>query len=376
MKEHLLIAGDLIPTELNYKEFIEGKSDIIFGKQLSELFSNAKIACCNLEGALTDTDNEINKEGANIKAPKKSITGIKKLGINLVMLANNHVMDYGEKGFKDTVKTLSANGISYIGAGENENDISTYTLVELEGKKVVLYNVAETEFNIARQNYPGVNRFEEYRVCCEIANLKKKNDFVVVIYHGGVEKFRYPSPNLQKRLRLIVDCGADVVLAQHSHCIGTYECYRESIILYGQGNFCFSRGLDEYTASGLLVDIIVREEKLVCEFIKIIRKGGYVEYDKTQDLTEFYARSKNMNDEIIEQQYNEFCNARMSKYLHYFERSGIADKILKKCFKNHDNLRKKEELLGAINMMRCEVHQEVFLTGLLNLFDKYYGSDR
>jgi len=62
---------------------------------------------------------------------------------------------------------------------------------------------------------------------------------VIVLYHGGKEQCRYPSPRLLKACRAMADHGADLILCQHSHCIGCYEEYNGCHILYGQGNFHF-----------------------------------------------------------------------------------------------------------------------------------------
>ena len=74
-----------------------------------------------------------------------------------------------------------------------------------------------------------------------IQNLKDQCDYVIVLYHGGKEHYRYPSPYLQRVARKMVEKGADLVVCQHSHCIGCYEKYKDSMIIYDQGNFIFER---------------------------------------------------------------------------------------------------------------------------------------
>ena len=85
----------------------------------------------------------------------------------------------------------------------------------------------------------GSRPYDECDTMFDIRNAKAENDRVIVIYHGGKEFCRYPSPRLRKLCRAMADHGADVVLCQHSHCIGCYEEYHDSHILYGQGNFHF-----------------------------------------------------------------------------------------------------------------------------------------
>ena len=66
-----------------------------------------------------------------------------------------------------------------------------------------------------------------------------KCDYTIVLYHGGKEYYRYPSPNLQRVCRYMIEKGTDLVICQHSHCIGCEENYLSGKIVYGQGNFIF-----------------------------------------------------------------------------------------------------------------------------------------
>ena len=85
--------------------------------------------------------------------------------------------------------------------------------------------------------------------------MKAQCDYAIVLYHGGKEYYRYPSPNLQKTCRKLVEKGADLVICQHSHCIGCEEKYQDGTIVYGQGNFLFDHGDNEYWNTSLLVQI-------------------------------------------------------------------------------------------------------------------------
>lgn len=71
-------------------------------------------------------------------------------------------------------------------------------------------------------------------------------DYTIVLYHGGKEHYRFPSPNLQKYCRKFIEKGANIVICQHSHCIGCEENYKNGKIIYGQGNFLFDDSDDEY----------------------------------------------------------------------------------------------------------------------------------
>jgi len=74
----------------------------------------------------------------------------------------------------------------------------------------------------------------------------------------------------------MISSGADLVICQHSHCIGSYEKYGNGIIVYGQGNFLFDRHDDEFYQTGLLVKVKLGKATEV-EFIPISKRGNGVE---------------------------------------------------------------------------------------------------
>ena len=73
----------------------------------------------------------------------------------------------------------------------------------------------------------------------DVRALKSRCDLVVVMYHGGKEQCEYPSPRLRGACRALAEAGADIVLTQHSYCIGCREEYAGAEIVYGEGNFSF-----------------------------------------------------------------------------------------------------------------------------------------
>lgn len=78
---------------------------------------------------------------------------------------------------------------------------------------------------------------------------------MIVLYHGGKEHYRYPSPYLQKVCRKLVDKGAGIVICQHSHCVGAMENWNGGTIIYGQGNFLFDHSKSEFWKTSLLIGL-------------------------------------------------------------------------------------------------------------------------
>ena len=221
----MIIGADLVPTESNYKYFELGDAERLIGKELSEKLQAADFTIFNLELPLTDDASPIEKCGPNLIAPTSTIAGLKAIDPHFFTLANNHIMDQGAKGLEATMRVLDQAGIAYAGAGVDlaHAQAAASYVMEREGVRVGIYCCAEYEFSIADENTPGANPFDPFESLDHVKALKENCDYVIVLYHGGKEHYRYPSPYLQKVCRKLVSKGADLVVCQHSHCIGCEE---------------------------------------------------------------------------------------------------------------------------------------------------------
>ena len=234
----ILFGADLVPTENTEKYFIEGDARTLFGDVIPVIEQYDRFVI-NLECALTESDGAIKKMGPNLKASPKCVNGLLKSGVTDVLLSNNHTFDFGETGLRDTIKALDEAGIPYTGVGENDTDSRKIYYLEKDGVRVAIVNVCEHEYSYALPDRMGANPFDPFITMQDIRLAKKNADFVVVIYHGGKEFSRYPSPRLVNLAHEMVYCGASVILMQHSHCIGSFEEFEGASILYGQGNLNF-----------------------------------------------------------------------------------------------------------------------------------------
>lgn len=234
----ILIAGDFSPTKSTNELFKTMDIKTLFGDSLS-LFEGNDINFVNMEGALTESDGGIEKFGPCLKGTPVTAEVMKEIGVNLVGLSNNHIFDYGIKGYRDTVAALDKAGIPYTGFGENYEDSRRNFYFEKNGEKVAFVCVCEHEYTYALEDRMGSRPFDCYDTIADVREAKANADKVIVIYHGGKENCRYPSPRMRKLTHALVDAGADLVACQHSHCIGCSEYYKGVFISYGQGNFHF-----------------------------------------------------------------------------------------------------------------------------------------
>lgn len=359
----MIIGGDLVPTDSNMKAFETGNLETVVDEKIMDRIANANYRMYNLEVPLSDDLFPIKKCGPNLSATEQTITGILKLKPDLLGLANNHVMDQGCEGFRKTISLLKKNGVAFCGAGENlEEAITPYIITEGE-IKIGVYACAEHEFTIAGENYPGANPYEPLVSFDHVHNLKKKCDYVIVLYHGGKEFYRYPSPKLQAVCRKFADVGADIIVCQHSHCVGCREEYHGAEIIYGQGNFIFDRASDEFWDSGLLVEVAIDENGKSVDYIPIEKQNGkYYLANNSMILAGFFERSKKILDkDFVKENYADFCKKNAAIYYQFFHGSSFFQNILNKMNLNSFS---KDDLVFIRNFIECEAIQELLIEAI------------
>lgn len=308
----IMFGADLVPNkEKNEKYFIEGNAEKLFGDAL-DLIRAADRFVINLECALTESENRIPKCGPNLKAPAEITAGLVASGVTDVVLANNHTFDFGIEGFRDTMAALDKAGLPYTGVGENDTDSRKIYYIEKDGKRVAIVNVTEHEYSYAIPTRCGCNPFDPYLTMYDIREAKKNADHVVVIYHGGKEFCRYPSPRVVKMTHEMVHNGADVILLQHSHCIGCYENYEGAHIVYGQGNLNFLYTINyDMWHSGLLVEVDFSCDKPTISFYPVVENDTGVELAKGKEyddiMNSFYARNEEVKNGKWYDGWRDFC---------------------------------------------------------------------
>ena len=367
----IIIAGDLFPVPTNFTRFSKGDVENLFGKEIINIFKDADYRICNLEGALTDNPGYCEKTGPVLYAPTSTIAAYKKLGIDCCTLANNHITDAGPVGVFDTIKSLEDAGVKHVGAGLDAKNIQTHIFFKAGNKNICLYNVAETMYNAPTENSPGAHLYDEYLVCKELELLKKKCDYIIVVYHGGSEKFRYPSPQTRTRFHRMADSGADIILSQHTHCVGCEEYYNGAYLLYGQGDFLFRSFNNEYTDTGLLLEIDFESKLTVTKHI-VRADTDTVRYDEKQDFSEFNNRSYMLSDtEKLQKLFDEYCLGELIRYLEAFKGGRftlyrilrrLSYKIYRKLLLKSGYTRK--QMLFSLHTLRSEQNREIAINGI------------
>ena len=180
-------------------------------------------------------------------------------------LANNHVFDYGEQGLLDTLATLEAAKIPYVGAGHDIKEAASPVYVKA-GPLTIAYVAAERAEKVqivtqeATEDQPGVLRcYENDRFIESIREAAGKADYVIALPHWGTEHATELEDVQKDGARAYIDAGADAVIGAHPHILQGIEYYNGKPIVYSLGNFWF----DNYELYTMVVELRLSRDESV-----------------------------------------------------------------------------------------------------------------
>jgi len=358
----LAVSEGLLPEEV----LSDGKQ--LFG-DLSEWIRESDLALLNLECPLTSRGKPLTKTGPNLKGSSSVLQAVKQTGFSLVGLANNHILDYGADGVQDTIANLDYHQIGYFGADESLAKARKFHIRTVNGVRIAFCGMAEHEFSIAEKDSAGANPLDIISFQRELEEQQGAYDVLIVLLHGGAEHYPYPTPDLQKTCRFLVECGASAVVCQHSHCAGCHEYYRGKPIVYGQGNFFFpkTQSMTEPWSQGLLLKLCFNMDsnsnKVKMELFPTLQTVSTVREMplemKTRFLKDYNIRSNNVIDEnFVRDRWTEWCMVKMDQYIPLLLGYGrirrrIYRLLRKKCLE-----RNQRRFLVMKNIVSCETHRE------------------
>lgn len=218
--------------------------------------------CCEAPFIELEKHTPFVKEGPTLYQ-KKMLDFVTKLFTH-ASIANNHIMDYGIDGLKNTIERLGKNRISAYGAGVSFEDAYRPAILEKDGVSVAVLCLAESQFGCCRyreDNRGGYAWLLNTEIESIIKTLKPQVDAVIVFAHAGLEHSIYPLPEWRSVYHHLIDCGCDLVVASHPHIIQGKEEYNGKWIYYSLGNFFFdsSDTTDEWRSS-LHINVSITKE--------------------------------------------------------------------------------------------------------------------
>lgn len=257
----IAVAGDWAPIRA-LEPAVRETPEAVYGDALPGLRA-ADLRIVNCECALTDADEPVWKSGAVFKGRPGHVAGLAAVPFEVACLANNHVFDYGLRGFKETLDVLRRNGVRTVGAGLTRDEALSPLTVAVGKTRIAIFNFGEGEDLTGSRGGPGVCGWEVPEIAARVRRAKTKGDFVVVVAHAGLEYVPFPPPYVVEAFRALSDAGADCVVGHHPHVPQGLEVRRGRLIAYSLGNFVFWQPGDlYYRRTGFVLHLRARRGRL------------------------------------------------------------------------------------------------------------------
>jgi poly-gamma-glutamate synthesis protein (capsule biosynthesis protein) len=215
---------------------------------------SADLTMVNLETAITTRGTKEPKE-FNFRAPPGAFTALKAAGIDVVTMANNHGVDYGQVGLADSLAAIKRSGFPVVGIGENADVAYKPYYVTVKDTKLAVIGATQVlDDNLiagwtATDTHGGLASAKNApRLIQEVRAARKQADAVIVYLHWGQELRACPLPRQKHLANQLVHAGADVIVGGHAHVPLGGGFFHGRYIDYGMGNFFF------YAAGGKTAD--------------------------------------------------------------------------------------------------------------------------
>jgi poly-gamma-glutamate synthesis protein (capsule biosynthesis protein) len=228
---------------------------------VGELLRGADITIGNLECPLSFEGDPIDKRYLFRAHPQNS-EALAWAGVDAVSLANNHVLDFGQEGFEQTLQALESAGVAYLGAGRTANEAHVPWIFEVKGRTIAFlaYAASRWEGSPELPTKEQVSFADLTTIGEDVERASHLADLVVVIMHLGTEYQLDPDDEQLAVSRAAIDAGACLVIGHHSHVVQGTETHGDGFIAYGLGNFVFDIDAVEAAREGAILRVLLGDD--------------------------------------------------------------------------------------------------------------------
>jgi poly-gamma-glutamate capsule biosynthesis protein CapA/YwtB (metallophosphatase superfamily) len=251
------LVGDVCVSGSAYDELLAKGPEALSLRTWAPL-ADCDLIIANLEAPITSHEVRRDDKPYSLRMDEKVLDIFD--GRFVLNIANNHMMDFGDEGLRDTEAALAAHGIEYVGAGENVAKASRPVIREVRGVRVGVLGAADPRSSSSSEMSAGTFPAELRTIEAAVQDLRTRADIVVVTVHAGTEFVSAPSPFQFAFAEACQRAGADIVHYHHAHRISGMSRADKSLVLYGTGNYIFPyllpRGFDAwYRSAAWIADV-------------------------------------------------------------------------------------------------------------------------
>ncbi len=242
--------------------------------KVRDILQSADITFANLESSISTRGEKLIEKGYWLRAHPKAVEGIKYAGLDIVNIANNHILDFTEIAMMDTIEILDSNNIKHIGAGANLSEARTPIVFEVNKIKIGFLGYSDFyqygfgkprgkgyRYFEAKEDISGVAPLKFELIEEDIKKLREEVDLIVISLHWGIEESHHVPEDQRELAHSIMDAGADMILGHHPHQLQGIEIYNGKAIVYSMGNFIFDQN-DKENNETMIVDVDFTDGKI------------------------------------------------------------------------------------------------------------------
>ena len=208
-------------------------------------------------------------------SPEHIIRDIQKVGVDMVVLANNHIVDKGDAGMTQVFQNVDKYEMPYVGAYRDEEDANTPRIIEEKGIKIgmLAYTYGTNGIEVSQGSPFKVNYINEEKMLADIANIQEDVDVVAVSMHWGPEYTTQESAEQNRLAQLLNDAGVDIIFGSHPHILQPYEKLTNA---QGEDTHVF------YSISNFFATILTVPDSMIggVASFEITKEGDTVTVDK------------------------------------------------------------------------------------------------
>ncbi len=259
----MIVVGDIMLGRNVEAKMKKNGVDYPF-EQVRDWFRSADLVFANLEGPIPARHIPTVTGSTNFSFVSSTPDILRRNGVSVVSMANNHALDKGAAAYRRTKEVLEAAGIAAVGHPNEYTEDLAVTKV-IRGQKFVFVAFSEA----VNQKFDKKKAIKLVRSASE-----DQTAFIVVSIHWGDE---YQTQANKKQVRLaheFVDAGVDLIIGHHPHVVQNHEVYHDRLILYSLGNFIFDQYFSEETQRGLAVELEIGEREVEATLIPIDLHGS------------------------------------------------------------------------------------------------------
>ncbi|MCK5768498.1 MAG: AmmeMemoRadiSam system protein B, partial [Candidatus Atribacteria bacterium] len=241
-------------------EYLMKQNSIYYPFQkISHFLRGIDIVFANLEGPVVKNPPEFSDDSLKFAFSPEIIEGVFWSNFNLYSLANNHTLDMGKEGLKETKDWLKKYQINFVGSPLTSSSDNPDSFFSRD-------NITFLAFN---RIFPFIAKEEEIIKTIKKEKSLKPDNFLIVSLHWGKEYQLINSLDQQRLAHKIIEAGADLIIGHHPHVVQNIEKYQGKLIFYSLGNFIFDQYFSKETQQGLAVGLEIYPDELVCRLFPI-----------------------------------------------------------------------------------------------------------